>query len=104
MKLYSTIENDKHKSCGVGSDESITMNVNKGNRRMCEFYITIEMINNKEFMAIDMLNLSDGSTTRVYEYEWSLKGVKQKGEKCEVCGEPLLDNHSISGNRHSACI
>jgi hypothetical protein len=34
----------------------------------------------------------------------SIKGKRQKGEKCEVCGEPLLDNQSISGNRHSACI
>lgn len=78
MKLYATITNEKHKKEGLGGNEMLTLEINKGNRRMCEFYITIDDISDKELMVIDMLNLSDGNTTRVYEYEF-YQAKKQKG-------------------------
>lgn len=93
MKLYAKIENENSKLEGMGGNESLKIEINKGNRRMCEFYITIEDIQNnggkyetKELMVIDMLNLSDGTTARVYEYEF-YQSQKQKGDLKWFCGE-----------------
>ena len=75
MKLYSTIKNEKLKTASIAGNESITIELNKGNRRMIELYATIEEVEGVEFLAVDMLNLSDASTQRVFTYEF-YKGKK----------------------------
>ena len=85
MKLYATTKNEKGKTVSIGGNEMLTIEINKGNRRMIEFYITIETVNSEakhneieELMVIDMLKLSDGSTSRLLEHEFYRH--KQKGE------------------------
>lgn len=96
MKLHATIENENRKKVGKGGDESLTLSLNRGNMRMVEFYLTIEELSDgEELVVIDMLNLSDGETTRVYEregcssflpeYTVEKTGEKQKGE-CQQTG------------------
>lgn len=81
MKLYATTENYKGKIVGIGSNEALKINIDKGNRRMVEFYITIEESDNGELFVIDMLNLSDGTTKRIFDHEFFNKGENQKGVK-----------------------
>jgi len=79
MKLYANIKNEKGRINGLGGNEFITVEINRGNRRMIEFYLTIDQLTDtKELLVIDMLNLSDGNTTRVYEYE--LMNTKNSSE------------------------
>jgi len=80
MKLYTTITNEKGKTEAVGGNELLTININKGNRRMAELYITVEDLNDSELFVIDMLTLENGETKRVYDYPFYNKGEKQKGE------------------------
>ena len=94
MKLYVSIKNEKQKIETIGGNESLTFEINRGNRRMIEIFLTIELLtNSKELMVVDMLNLSDGSTTRIFEYEVNNKlpehktSKKQKGYKHD-CGYP----------------
>jgi len=75
MKLYATIKNEKLKTASISGNESVTFELNKGNRRMIEFYATIEDVDGVEFLAVDMLNLLDASTQRVFTYEF-YKGNK----------------------------
>lgn len=87
MKLYATISNGGQLTVGKGDNENLTISLNRGNRRMVEFYYTIEDLGDgNELVVIDMLNLSDGSTTRVIEHEGEKSlpeyktGEMQKGE------------------------
>lgn len=104
MKLYATIKNERGKAEGVGSNELLTIEINRGNRRMVEFYLTLDrMGNNKELIVVDMLNLSDGSTTRVYEYEINkilpeYKKTKNSGDYCSKCGF-LWQDHLPTGGQ-----
>jgi hypothetical protein len=88
MKLYLTAKNEKGKTEGIGGNEALTIEINRGNRRMVEFYLTIEKIDNNsnglnELVVLDMLNLSDGSTTRVYEHEINSNLPEHKANKCQ---------------------
>ena len=85
MKLYATTRNTKGKAVKLGSNEGITFEIDKGNRRMFELFLTIEDLDGKEFMACDILNLSDGITQRVFDYEFYPKGERQKGECDHAC-------------------
>ena len=88
MKLYATIKNEKLKLAKLGGNESITFEINKGNRRMVEFYATIENIEDTELLVIYMLDLQDGTTKQVFSYEFITKGEKQKGEiLCANCDD-----------------
>lgn len=85
MKLYATIKNEKGKIEGLGGNELLTIEINRGNRRMVELYLTIDQLPaGQELMVLDLLNLSDGSTTRIYKYEFyknlpEYKAKKQNG-------------------------
>lgn len=101
MKLYATISNGGPLTVGKGDNENLTISLNRGNRRMVEFYYTIENLSDgNELVVIDMLNLSDGSTTRVLEHEGEKSlpeyqtGKKQQGEKCgfEGCINKPMQN------------
>lgn len=100
MKLYATIKNEKGKLEGIGGNELLTIEINRGNRRMVEFYLTIDQLtDSKELMVIDKLDLSDGNTTRVYEYEVNsklpeYKAKRQKGE----CQHNYCDDKAVCLN------
>jgi hypothetical protein len=93
MKLYATMFNAfSGKTEGIGGKDGETIVVRLSNGNKPEYEI-----------LYDGLGITiNRKMTTIFNHE--IRGIKQKGEKCEVCGEPLLDNHSISGNRHSACI
>ena len=95
MKLYATIKNEKGKREGIGGNEQLTIEINRGNRRMVELYLTIDQLaDNKELVVLDLLNLSDGSTTRVYEHE--LNKTLPEYVKCSKClGTQFVYNSSI---------
>ena len=82
MKLYATIKNEKGKIEGIGGNESLTIEINRGNRRMVELYLTVEQItDSNELIIMDLLNLSDGNTIRVYEYEINKNLPEYKAKK-----------------------
>lgn len=70
MKLYATIQNEAGKIASKAGNESLMIALTRGNRRMVELFFTVEALtDDKELLVIDMLNLSDGSTTRLLERE-----------------------------------
>ena len=104
MKLYATIKNEKGKTEGIGGNEALTIEINRGNRRMVEFYLTVEHIDDNgnglnELIVLDMLNLSDGSTTRVYEHEINSKLAEHTAKKQQgKCSHQYCDDNAVCNN------
>jgi hypothetical protein len=108
MKLYSTITSERATK-GQGGNDFLVIRIYKSDNTLYGCLLKTDVSGIWGYIACDneKMRIKAANPLQVESFSNSLegeKGKRQKGEKCEVCGEPLLDNHSISGNRHSACI
>lgn len=58
----------------------------------------------EETLGKDLLGLIDNYLVNFDYYAEVKEWYENRTEKCEGCGEDLLDNQSVAENRHSTCI